>query len=301
MKKLLLLGLSVLLFAGIAFGQIDQMGGKNPITINKLYWPTENDFIPTVATTDNEVGTEYVMPDHDEMWTICKPSGEQTDSFDVYIIVAVKTDLLLSAAGNAGKGYANIDSVKVITADTLGGKSYLNTKVPPFASHYRYTVDGVTGNDVSTGCEYETWVLFKNSEVGNTYKTEKMFFPTQGDMIPSIADTDNDTSKAYQLPNKDLSSLWVVCKPSGEQTDSFDVYIVLQTRSKELNSAAGNDGVGWANRDSVKVVTIDTLAGKYYEMALAGPATEYRIIVDGVNGNDKSTGCEYETWVILKE
>lgn len=301
MKKLLLLGLSVLLLASIAVGQIDQMGGKNPITINRLYWPAENDFVPTVAGTDNEIGAHYVMPDMNEMWTLCKPSGEQTDSFDVYVIVDVKTDLLLSQAGNQGIGYVSIDSVKVVTIDTLGGKGYLNTKVPPFASHYQVTIDGVAGNDASTGCEYESWAIFKNSEVGNTYKTEKMFYPTGSTMIPTVADTDNDTSKAYQLPNKNLNSLWVTCKPSGEQSDSFDVYIVLQTRSKELISDAGNNGVGWANRDSVKVVTIDTLGGKYYEMELAGPATEYRIIIDGVTGNDVSTGCEYETWVIIKE
>lgn len=300
MKKLLLLGLSVLLFSGIAFGQIDQMGGKNPITINKLYWPAENDFVPTIITTANEIGAVYVMPDHDEMWTICKPSGIAKDSFDAYIIVDVKTDLLLSQAGNQGIGFISIDSVKIITPDTLGGKYYLNTKVPPFASHYQVTVDGVTGNAPSPGVEYETWAIFKNKEVGNIYKTEKMFFPTEGDMIPSIAGTADDTSKGYLLPNKDFSEMWIVCKPSGFAADSIKAYVVLQVRSKEIISAAGNNGVGWVRVDSVLIDTPDTLAGKYYEVSKLPPATEYRVIINGITDNHP-TNSEYETWVIIKE
>lgn len=141
---------------------------------------------------------------------------------------------------------------------------------------------------------------FPKSEKNHAIKVTKLYWPAEDDKLPLVKGTANDTSTSYVFP--DFREMWMVCKPyDATAQDSTDAYIILQVRAKDLTTAAGNTGIAWVSVDSTAVATADTAGGKFDEWEVCPPAYDYRVILDGVTGNDVGTGVTYPVWVVFKQ
>lgn len=171
MRKTLFIGAFLILICAVSFAQMGMTfpAGKNYVA-QKVYWPTEGDYICNTAATANDTSSAYAFPKGwEEIWVLSKPSLDSTtfDSIDYDVHFYVKNaNQPKGATGGGGVGWVQIlpETLDIVTGDSSGEWVKLAT-CPPTASSIRIINDGVTGNGNGCSPKNEIWLIFRRSAV----------------------------------------------------------------------------------------------------------------------------------------
>lgn len=120
----------------------------------------------------------------------------------------------------------------------------------------------------------------------------------EGDYIPTIPGTANDSSAVYVLPV--FHELWMLTKPfSATSGESTAVVAYVYGRFTTDVGATGRTA-NWKTIDSSYIATPDTAAGDFKKINMPPGVDQLKIFWDGLSDNDASPGPSLRAWLLFK-
>lgn len=169
MKKFISIAIAVVLLGSLAYAQsigyIKSAGGNHDAVYQKMYCPTEGDYVFNTLGTAKDTSAVYKLigtRSWNQVWAWSKPDPKGADSLEYVLNFDVKSVANFnSGAGNNGLGWLNIDSMLISLADSLGGRTK-ELDIPAGTYQVRMRQDGTGDSDSTTDITNEIWLIFKD-------------------------------------------------------------------------------------------------------------------------------------------